>query len=333
MFYPARGAGLRGVGYISQRASGPVFTTWPKPYGKARSAKQQKNWDTFSAAMIVIKNMDGLQQQFAREVSVGAPLLPRDVLMTQLYQRAFYFIMPDGRRYFSMAAIQDVSLILDTIGQTKGDIMFRDTTFWKSLAAGTPGDLLTIDPATELPMWLPAPSPPAASHTMVQVVALGTPTANTGGLAAVGSILIPTNDMVIRELFATITAGGTETYAPFVAEVSNDTSGATISSIQIGPTAGLPAAVTNQSLRLPFSVGVSLQAGHVYVWGCIRKDGSGTAVNHVFVCGGGVQAVPIDGTAKNLIAYSSNAPAVGRAYDFYQTSEHLVQVHLLVDFG
>lgn len=142
---PRRGAAWRGVGYVRNSRGDQVFVPWPKPRGPARSKAQQDAQDTWAYVIEAMKYADPLTLEFAALVSKGVPLLPRDVLMAQMMQRAYWFWLPDGRKVFSMAAMQDVSLLLDTIGQTKGGVFFRDTTFWKSLPNPLALSVLTND--------------------------------------------------------------------------------------------------------------------------------------------------------------------------------------------
>lgn len=129
-----------------------VFSKWPRPRGAAKSAAQQTAQDAWAYNIQAMKYFDGLVQDLGRQASQGTPLLPRDVLMLQFYNRAFWFRLPDGRKVFSMAAMQDVSLLLDTFTQTRGGLLWRDSTLWKGLEPGNPDDVLKLD-AEGLPHW------------------------------------------------------------------------------------------------------------------------------------------------------------------------------------
>lgn len=152
IFNPHRGAGLKGINYVYQRAGSTFVAKWPKPFGPARSPAQAKARQDFATAMLVIKNTDPSAQAFAAEVAKGAPLLPRDLMMAQLFQRAFYFVLSDGRKVFSMTAMQDVSLLLDTLEQTPGGILVRRGTFWEGLVPALPGQVVVAD-ADLNPQW------------------------------------------------------------------------------------------------------------------------------------------------------------------------------------
>lgn len=145
IFYPGRGAGLRGSHYVTTNRTGTFVSKWPKPRGPAKSPAQQRAQDDFAAACVIIKNIDPLMQAVARDVSRYTPLLPRDFLMMQLFQRAFHFVLPDGSKVYSMAAMQDVSALLDAIWQEKNGLLLRDDSLWKGLPPGTPTQVLSVD--------------------------------------------------------------------------------------------------------------------------------------------------------------------------------------------
>lgn len=235
IFYPLRGAGLRGSHYVRHFRGQEVIARWPKPRGKARSAAQQQAQDDFAGACIIIKNMDPLAQAFAAAVAEDAPLLPRDILMWQLFGQAIYFVMPDGRKVFSMAAMQDVSLLLDSIWQQKGGILYRDGTLWKGLKAGTAGQYLRIDPATGLPAYGDLPPPPhgaigarIARDTGTQSVAVGNVTmtattyADTGFTTnpSAGTITVPETGFYNVTAHVRLQSGSTPTFS-FLAVTQN----------------------------------------------------------------------------------------------------------------
>jgi hypothetical protein len=134
-----------------------IFQKWPKKRGPARSDAQQQAQDDFKAACVIVKNMDPLLIAFAEDVAKGAPLLPRDLLMQTLYGRLGYVVLTSGRKIFSVAAYQDVSLLLDAIGQIPGMVLYRDRDWWKSLQPRLENDVLRLN-ADLMPEWGPAPS-------------------------------------------------------------------------------------------------------------------------------------------------------------------------------
>lgn len=324
---PRRGYALKGVGYSQVREHRTVFAKWPRKPLTPPSEAQLHARALIKSAALICTIIDANQMNFSAMVAENTQLLPRDLMIIQLFGRAFRFLRPDGKVIFSMAARRDVSELLDAIGQLKGMMLFKGDDLWQALEVGIPNDVLQIDPVTGLPVWAPSPVPSGAGSLLAQVNAIGTPTANTGGFAAVGSMMRPYEDFQITELWPVVTASSGEQYAPFIAHLSAYTSAATISSITIGPAVTLPRALTNTTFRLPFSVAVGLQAGEPYALGVVRQDGTGSSVCKVFVCGTDAQSVPDPAEHANLIAYSTTTPAAGRAFDFFQSSGHIVQVH------
>jgi hypothetical protein len=66
-------------------------------------------------------------------------------------------VLTSGRKIFSVAAYQDVSLLLDAIGQIPGMVLFRDQDWWKALQPRLENDVLRLN-ADLKPEWGPAPS-------------------------------------------------------------------------------------------------------------------------------------------------------------------------------
>lgn len=128
---------------------------WPKKQKKIPNLGQQQQRTRFREAIEAAKRMDADQQQMAREASAHTQYLPRDFLVQLLYGRAFYFILPDGRKIFSMASRNDTSLLLDTISQEPGAILVRGDEWWTFLPPGPEGYVLTSIGDGNIPQWAP----------------------------------------------------------------------------------------------------------------------------------------------------------------------------------
>lgn len=152
---PPRGMALRGDVYIRPHAGGFIVTTWPKKRPTPRNAKEADARSMLQVATIASLYMDAHQTLFSRELSKRTGLAPRDHLMMALFNRVGHWTLRDGRKLYSMASIQDVSALLDTLGQVPGDILVRGKDWWYRLPPGNPGDVLTVDPDGML-TWLPA---------------------------------------------------------------------------------------------------------------------------------------------------------------------------------
>lgn len=148
--FPGRGASLKGVGY-TRNINGKIYwSKWPVSQKSARTAKEQASRDLFAVAARVTLYMSAPEQAFARELADETKLLPRDLLMISLFGRVGTVINPDGRKVYSMAALQDVSDLLDAIIQIPGAIIFRGPERWQGLTIGEEGQSLVVLPDDQL---------------------------------------------------------------------------------------------------------------------------------------------------------------------------------------
>ncbi len=228
IFHPRRGSGLRGSHYVYEGRAGTVVARWPRKRGAAKSPAQAQAQTDFAAACWIIKNMDALAQELSTAVAAGAPLLPRDVLMWQLFNKAFYFVMPDGRKVFSMAAMQDVSLLLDALAQLKGDLLTRGDDWWQPLRPDDPTQALTLvwDPILKAPKW---GTPPVVGTIGARLARNnGTQSLTSGAVtfdatdyadpgfvlnAAAGSITVPTDGDYAFSGHIRLNSGSTPTFS------------------------------------------------------------------------------------------------------------------------
>lgn len=192
---------MKGVGVWKNVAGRTYFSSWPAPRGPAKSPAQQRAQDDFAGAVVIIKNMVGDAIDLAQLVSEGTPLMPRDFLMAQLFQRAFYFVLADGRKVFPMVARQDVSLLIDTLAQLQGDMLVRRNTFWEPLSPGDEAQVLTIAP-DGTPAWMdPAAGTAPAEAILIQPQFDPLNWVNSLGSPAFGaSLYIPTSAVVLHGL-------------------------------------------------------------------------------------------------------------------------------------
>ncbi len=127
---------------------------WPKKRGKNLQQKTKDQNSKFANCSWAIKFLPAIVQAQAMEATKGLPLLPRDVLMQQLYGRFCAVKLPDGRVIYPMVARQDISESLDILSQVPGTILVRGEQFWFGLEPGDPGDVLSVDGATGLPAYI-----------------------------------------------------------------------------------------------------------------------------------------------------------------------------------
>lgn len=127
---------------------------WPKKRGKPRSAAQRYWVDWFKQANLLAKYADGLTQARAIALTKGTGLYPRDIMLSAMRGRLYTWIDETGWQWYPMAAIQDISDSLDVLAQTIGSVLVRAADRWRSVVAGTIGDVLTYQGDAAPPSWV-----------------------------------------------------------------------------------------------------------------------------------------------------------------------------------
>src|SRR6218665_2027095 len=148
---PTRGVSMRGVGTLKMVGGRAIATPWPKSRGAPRTIKEANAQTRFQDVNRATLYMDSYQQDFAASVARACNLLPRDLLVDAAYGRLVCFRFPDKIKVFSVASRNEISQILDAIAQLPGALVLRGENWWGALDAGTPGEVLTIDPLTGMP--------------------------------------------------------------------------------------------------------------------------------------------------------------------------------------
>jgi hypothetical protein len=143
---PFRGAALRGRFYTREVNGRLIVSRWPRSQKTARTAREADNRQLMALRSSITKYMSAQEQQFSREIAAATKLSARDLMMISQYGRLGVVVFRDGRKIYSVAAIQDVSAIFDSIGQTPGDMFLRGETWWEVIAKGDPNQVLQIQP-------------------------------------------------------------------------------------------------------------------------------------------------------------------------------------------
>lgn len=249
---------LRGAFYLANHRGQLVMKAWPKKRPGPMSERQQAASDKFAEAALATKFMTGTAQEMARVLSKGTNGLPRDYLMMCLYGRLGWVVNINGRNLFAMASMQQVSLILDSIGQTSGDMLLRDAKYWRALSAGAISDVLTVLPDGSIG-WAPAASsgglPPKLGATHFDPLTGATFSANFWGGVSVMGLGSQTINAV--EFWAKAASGAAQMIPTIYADGGNKP-GALIQQgpAVVGATAGLN--------RLPLNAAVNFTAGTLY---------------------------------------------------------------------
>jgi len=142
---------------------------WPKKRGPPKSAKQRFWIDWFTQANLLAKYADPMSQVRAIEMTKGTGLYPRDVLLSAMRGRLYWWTDDTGWKWFPMAATQDVSNSLDTIAQVVGSVLVRAVDRWRTPPPAAIGNVLTYKGDAASPLW------EAPGGGLAQVALTGTP--------------------------------------------------------------------------------------------------------------------------------------------------------------
>ncbi len=148
-----RGASYRGRIMIDSVRGTLRVRRWPKKRGPPRSPLQRWWVSWFIQANLLAKYVDGMQAARFIEMTKDSGLYPRDVALMAMRGRLYNWADETGWRWYSMAAIGDISESLDVLGQTIGDILVRAADRWRPIPAGNVGDVVTKSAPGLPPVW------------------------------------------------------------------------------------------------------------------------------------------------------------------------------------
>ena len=126
---------------------------WPKKRGTPTSERQLFWIDWFRQANELAKYADPMSQVRAIEEAKVRGMYPRDVLLKAMRGRLYTWADSDGWKWFSVAAIQDISDTLDVLHQTVGGVLVRALDRWRSPDLGVIDDVLTLKGDPPVPAW------------------------------------------------------------------------------------------------------------------------------------------------------------------------------------
>lgn len=144
---------------------------WPKKRGTPKSPLQRWWIDWFRQANLLAKYADGMAQARAIAMTKGSGLYPRDVMLKAMRGRLYIWADENGKVWYPMAAVQDISESLDVLAQSIGSVLVRATDRWRAPPAGAVDDVLTYKGPATSPIW----APPASAGGIAQTVLPGTP--------------------------------------------------------------------------------------------------------------------------------------------------------------
>lgn len=144
---------------------------WPKKRGTPKSASQRFWIDWFTQANRLAKYVDAASAIRAIELTAKSGLYPRDVLLAAMRGRLYHWVDETGWKWYSMAAIGDISESLDVLAQQIGSVLVRATDRWRSPPPGALDDVLTYKGDALPPVW----QAPGGGGGSVQEDLAGTP--------------------------------------------------------------------------------------------------------------------------------------------------------------
>lgn len=307
---PFRGAALRGQFY-TREVNGRLYAArWPRSQKTARTAREADNRQLLKLAASITKYMSPQEQQFSRELAKATKLSARDLLMISLFNRIGVVVLRDGRKIFTMASIQDVSAILDALGQTPGDLLVRGDPFWTNIPKGANGTFLSINEDGDFE-WVEVGGGGGGGYFTGMTGAPDFTGGNTtSAFATKGFIATARTNLSITAMgWFVDQAGSGDTYRGVVAD-ANPSTGVIGSTINLTPTHS-SGSTDPRAIRTAFSTPVTLTAGQAYFFGLQVTSGSGTTAARCAAAGLGFYPhAPVD-VNMGLVAFNKNSLATG----------------------
>lgn len=127
---------------------------WPRKRGTPKSALQRWWNDWFTQANRLAKYVDAATARRAIQLTAGSGMYPRDIILSAMRGRLYHWVDQNGKKWRSMAAIQDISDSLDILVQDVGSVLVRATDRWRAPPVATIGDVLAYQGASAPPIWL-----------------------------------------------------------------------------------------------------------------------------------------------------------------------------------
>lgn len=150
---------LHGVAIIDEVRGALRIRPWPHPQGAHRSPNSQYWTNWLRAASYVYKFQPAKFQSQLQAATKGTVWMPRDIFISALRGRA-WALKTEGRTYYPMAAINDVSDLLNVIAQFPGMMLYRGANLWVPIEPGENGKILTYHDEETPPTWETLPTPP-----------------------------------------------------------------------------------------------------------------------------------------------------------------------------
>mgnify|MGYP003580209904 CR=1 FL=1 len=108
---------------------------WPEKRGAPKTAAEADRQAMFRIVQKAAAYLAPGALEYIHKATKNSPLLVRDVVTMQLYNRWMTFQLEDGREIWPMPAYYDVSEALDVLTNIVGDYLVRTEQGWKGASA------------------------------------------------------------------------------------------------------------------------------------------------------------------------------------------------------
>jgi hypothetical protein len=153
----------RRVLFRDRKGGTPVVAKWPAPRGHALPNSVLANIGWFIKCNALTKLIDPSEMVEAINLTVGSGWYPRDLLLRAMSGGLVVAYMADGRVLWGRQDMaNNIEAMLDSIGMTRGSVLFRGELGWLALSPGTVGQALESGGPNADPAWQNLPSLTAA---------------------------------------------------------------------------------------------------------------------------------------------------------------------------
>ena len=305
-----RAVKLRGHVYVHQHPFGGwVARTWPKPKPVNMSNGQWLGMQQLSWAAYITKHAQTWEIESAKDQTVNSGYTWKDYYIAALYGRGVNVNFEDGTIWRSARVMaSEVQLLLDSITNIPGTILYRDLTGWTYLLKGADKQVLTALDSEVGPKWQDPPTPVGAtgeSYTYIMPAL----SAETDAQSSIGEVFVSDVDITIWN--ATFAIGGTLTGSYKIGIAPFDT---TTQKITAAPTYGVDRSLTTAGsakwINSQFTNPISISAGQNFLVFVVRTDVAGIGPLNVYFTTTSVAAPYFNHVVRSSISrkLASNNP-------------------------
>lgn len=311
-----RAVKLRGHVYVHQHPFGGwVARTWPKPKPVNMSNGQWLGMQQLSWATYITKRAQTWEIESAKEQTVNSGYTWKDYYIAALYGRGINVDFEDGTIWRSARIMAgEVQLLLDSISNIPGSILYRDLTGWTYLVKGADKQVLTSLDAQVGPVWQDPPAPVGATGESY-TYCMPALSAEADSFSAVGEQFVSDVDITIWN--ATFAIGGTLTGSYKVGIAPFDGVNRKITAAPVyGVNRSLTTAGTAKWINSQFTSPIAMAANQLFLVFVVRTDTGNTGPLNLFFTTTSVAAPYFNHTVRTSIAMrlASNNPTTADAW-------------------